>query len=148
MKSNVEPEELRKRLYGLIGNFEKELKSDDLREKVLALVPCFHELRALGKSLISREIARSARDRILYYFRKYPHYIISGDELLVVSGIQEYARRVRELKVQFGWSIASGVTANQMVDAGEFPISEIDVKSMGPSDYILFECGSGSRCCT
>jgi hypothetical protein len=133
----MKSEEIRKELQNLIINFENELKSDDLRKKVLALVPCFHQLRELGKSLISRDIARSARDRILHYFLKYPQIMIKGDELLVVSGIQEYARRVRELKVQFGWSIVSGVTANQMNQESEFPIENIDVTTMGPSDYVM-----------
>ena len=130
-------EEIRKRLQKLLTNFEQELKSDSLRNKVLSLVPCFQQLRDLGKSLIPATIAKSARDRILHYFKKYPAIIISGDELLVVSGIQEYARRVRELKVQFGWSIVSGLTAKQMADENEFPLPNIDVTSMGPSDYIL-----------
>ncbi len=134
---HMKSEEIRKQLQKLLFNFEQELKSESLRNKVLALVPCFHHLRVLGKSLISSAIARSARDRILHYFQKYPAVIISGDELLVVSGIQEYARRVRELKVQFGWSIVSGLTARQMADENEFPIPTIDVTSMGPSDYIL-----------
>lgn len=130
-------EEIRKQLQELLTNFEKELKSDSLRKKVLSLVPCFHHLRDLGKSLIPATIAGSARDRILHYFKKYPAVIISGDELLVVSGIQEYARRVRELKVQFGWSIVSGLTAKQMAEENEFPLPNIDVTKMGPSDYIL-----------
>jgi hypothetical protein len=133
----MKSEEIRKELQSLIINFENELKSDDLRKKVLVLVPCFHQLRELGKSLIPRNIARSARDRILHYLLKYPKITIKGDELLVVSGIQEYARRVRELKVQFGWSIVSGVTANQMNQENEFPIENIDVTTMGPSDYVM-----------
>jgi hypothetical protein len=133
----MKSEEIRKQLQKLLINFEQELKSDSLRNKVLSLVPCLHHLRDLGKSLIPSTIARSARDRILHYFKKYPAVIISGDELLVVSGIQEYARRVRELKVQFGWSIVSGLTAKQMAEENEFPLSNIDVTSMGPSDYIL-----------
>lgn len=107
----MEPENIRKNLLKLLTDFEQELKSDSLRDKVLSLVPCFNNLRDLGKSLIPSSIAKSARDRILHYLKKYPAVIISGDELLVVSGIQEYARRVRELKVQFGWSIVSGLTA-------------------------------------
>ncbi len=130
-------EEIRQQLQKLLINFERELKSDNLRGKVLSLVPCFHYIRELGKSLIPADIARSARDRILHYFIKYSGVIISGDELLVISGIQEYARRVRELKVQFGWSIVSGVTAKQMAVENEFPIDNIDVNSMGPADYIL-----------
>jgi hypothetical protein len=75
--------------------------------------------------------------RILYYFRKYPFRIISGDELLVVSGIQEYARRVRELRVQFGWSIVSGSTAKQMAEEGELPIEGVDVSRMKADDYMM-----------
>jgi len=130
-------EEITNQLQRLLSDFEQELKSDGLRKKVLSLVPAFHHLRDLGKSLIPPTLARSARDRILYYFKKYPSVIINGDELLVVSGIQEYARRVRELKVQFGWSIVSGVTARQMAEENEFPLPDVDVTSMGPSDYIL-----------
>lgn len=133
----MDSEKIRTQLQTLIMNFELELKSNNLREKVLALVPCFNNLRELGKSLIPRKVARSARDRILHYFTKYPQTIISGDELLVVSGIQEYARRIRELKVQFGWSIINGVTAKQMAEENEFPIDNMDVVSMGPADYIL-----------
>jgi hypothetical protein len=130
-------EGIRKELLDLITNFEKELQSDDLREKVLALIPCYHKLRILGKSLIPNSTARSGRDRIIFYFRKYPYKIINGDELLIVSGIQEYARRVRELKVQFGWSIVSGTTAKQMAEEDDFPIENVDVSSMGLDDYIL-----------
>ncbi len=130
-------EQIRQRLLKLLDNFEQELATGDLRRKVLALVPCFHHLRNLGKSLIPHQVAKSARDRILHYFLKYPGVIIAGDELLVVAGIQEYARRVRELKVQFGWPIISGNTAKQMSNEGEFPLKGIDIMSMGPSDYIL-----------
>lgn len=129
-------EKIRKELQDLINNFEHELTTDDLRKKVLLLIPCFQKVRKLGKSLIPKDSAGSARDRILFYFQKYPQTIISGDELLVVSGIQEYARRVRELKVEFGWSIASGYTAKQMAGENELPDS-IDVSSMKPQDYIL-----------
>jgi len=134
----MKSEKIRKELQNLLSNFEQELKSDSLRNKVLSLVPCFNHLRDLGKSLIPSTIARSARDRILHYFRKYPETIISGNELLVVSGIQEYARRVRELKVQFGWPIVSGLTAKQMAEENEFPLPNIDVTTMGSSDYIMF----------
>lgn len=133
----MKSEKIRKKLQELIINFEQELTSDNLREKVLALIPCFNHLRELGKSLIPADVARSARDRILHYFLKYPRVTIKGEELLVVSGIQEYARRVRELKIQFGWPIVSGVTAKEMYAENEFPLKNINPNSMGPSDYIL-----------
>ena len=42
--------------------------------------------------------------------------MIDGDELMVVSGIGEWAHRVRELRVQFGWWIYSGVTLQEMAE--------------------------------
>jgi hypothetical protein len=113
----VDSEELCKQLKELLSDFERELESDGLSTKVSALIPCFHQLRELGKSMVRMTSGRSARNGILYYFLKYPKTAINGDEPLVVSGIREYARRIRELKVQFGWSIINGLTAKQM--AGE-----------------------------
>jgi hypothetical protein len=131
-----DPEAVRRKLEGLIRNFEAELQSGELRPKVLALVPIFHGLRALGKALIPAEFAAAARDRILYYFQRYPQTIINGDELLVISGIQEYARRVRELRVQFGWTIASGVTIKEMRQDEDEEVPD-DLKAMRPSEYVL-----------
>lgn len=130
-----DPEAIRRRIEKLIKNFKDELQHGELRPKVLAIIPIFRGLRELGKSLIPPEYASAARDRILYYFLKYPGVIINGDELLVVSGIQEYARRIRELRVQFGWAIVSGVTHREMFEAGEEGLPEL--QSMKPSDYVL-----------
>lgn len=136
-KRELDSESIRRKIKTLIDNFENELKSSDLRQKVLSLVPVFHNLRELGKSLLNKENLSSARDRIIFYFKKYPGVVINGDELLVVSAIQEYARRVRELRVQFGWSIISGVTAKEMAAEYELPIDNLDVGKMKPNDYIL-----------
>jgi hypothetical protein len=132
----ADPEAVRRKVEELIRNFETELRAGELRPKVLALVPIFHGLRDLGKALIPSKYASAARDRILYYFRKYPRIIIDGAELLVVSGIQEYARRVRELRVQFGWAIASGVTIKEMRDDEDEELPN-ELKAMRPSDYVL-----------
>jgi hypothetical protein len=112
-----EPEAIRKSLVDLLTNFAAELKKSDLRAKVIALIPAFHKLRDLGSSLIPKNEASSARERIIAYFKRYPRTVINGDELMVVSGIAEWARRVRELRVQFGWSIYSGVTFHDMAEA-------------------------------
>jgi len=134
------PEAIRQKVVELIKNFQAELMSGELRTKVLALVPIFHGLRDLGKSLIPAENASAARDRILYYFRKYPSTIINGDELLVVSGIQEYARRLRELRVQFGWAIVSGVTIKEMREDESEEVPD-ELKFMKPSEYVLLSAG-------
>jgi hypothetical protein len=133
------PENIRVELVGLLKNFQKELRKKDLRNKVLSLVPALHLLRDLGCSLIPEEGASAARNRILYYFQKYPRTVISGDELMVVSGIGEWARRLRELRVEFGWSIINGVTAKEMYEQDEFPLDNVDVSLMGPDEYILLK---------
>jgi hypothetical protein len=138
MKARV-PEEIRRKVQSLIANFENELREGDLRIKVLALIPVFNELRNLGKSLIPGEEAIGARERILSYFLKYPLTIIQGSELLVISGIQEWPRRVRELRVQFGWMIISGVTAKEMYKEDDFPLLDGDVPLMRPDHYVLID---------
>ncbi len=110
------PEALRQSLVELLTNFAEELRKSDLRAKVIALVPAFHKLRDLGSSLIPKDEASSARERVIAYFRRYPRTVINGDELMVVSGIAEWARRVRELRVQFGWLIYSGMTFKDMAE--------------------------------
>lgn len=129
-------ESIRREVEELVRNFEVELRTGNLRSKVLALIPILHGLRNLGKSFIPAQYAAAARDRILYYLRQYPRTVINGDELLVVSGIQEYARRIRELRVQYGWSIASGVTVKEM---GEDEAEEVPAEFAGmhPDDYVL-----------
>ena len=140
-KPNDTPETLLKSLVDLLTNFSEELEKDDLRTKVVALVPAFHTLRDLGSSLIPKSEARSARDRIISYLRQYPQNVIDGDELMVVSGISEWARRVRELRVQFGWWIYSGVTFNQMAqnddDAASFEAIGINPAEIKPDQYVL-----------
>lgn len=134
-----ELEAIRAKLVDLLVNFKKELQSPNLRAKVQALIPAYHLLRDLGSSLIPREQAASARNRILFYLRKYPGIIVKGDELMVVAGIGDWPRRVRELRVEFGWSIVNGVTAKEMHSEGEFPLESIDASKLGPDDYILLD---------
>ena len=124
------PETLRKQLLALITDFEFKLKDDSLREQVLALIPANHLLRDLGSSLMNDENCNSARDRILAYLLKYPGVVIHGDELMVVAGISEYARRIRELRVQFGWSVLSGTTLKEMIEQGEVTLEELHASAI------------------
>ena len=113
---NDQPESLRSALVDLLKDFADQLKKTDVRAKVIALIPAFHKLRDLGSSLMPKSDALSGRDRIIAYLVRYPQRVIDGDELMVVSGIGEWARRVRELRVQFGWWIYSGVTFADMAE--------------------------------
>lgn len=142
-RPNDDPEALRQSLVELLTNFAAELRKRDLRAKVIALIPAFHTLRDLGSSLIPKAEAASARDRIIAYLQQYPQTIIDGEELMVVSGIGEWARRVRELRVQFGWWIFSGVTFKQMADetpeetAGLKEMLGVDASAVKPDQYVL-----------
>ena len=122
-----------------LQNFETELGNDDLRLKVRALIPVFRELRDMGSSLVAKKFATSARDRILYYFQKYPKIIITGEEINIVAGINEWPRRIRELRREFGWSILSGQTIREMVAEGDLPavIDNQDLTQVEVDDYLL-----------
>ena len=111
------PGVIRSELETLIKDFDHYLRSEaDLRPTVQALVPAFHRLRDLGASLVpAGRGSDAARQRILFYLRRYACTIVAGDELMVVSGIGEWARRVRELRKEYGYRIISGKTAQEMV---------------------------------
>lgn len=143
-KPHEAPQQLAKELEHLFANFDGELAKSDLRPKVKALIPAFHALRDLGSSLIPPTEAKSGRDRILAYLLEYPQTVIDGDELMVVSGIHDWPRRLRELRVQFGWWVYSGVTFKQIaqdnpaeVEGLEQQLPDIDPLSLKPDQYIL-----------
>lgn len=100
------------------------------------MVPAHHLLRDLGSSLLNIDIP-SARDRILQYLLRYPLEPIKGEELMIVGGISEWARRVRELRVQYGWKIISGLSVLEM--AGEEGVQDdsFDIGRMSPDEYML-----------
>ncbi|MGB3025830.1 HNH endonuclease [Paradevosia shaoguanensis] len=140
-------------LQELLTDFAREIERPDLRERVQALVPSFAKLRELGVSLMPDHVASSARERILAYLRRYPLTVIDGDELMVVSGIGEWARRVRELRVEFGWLINSGSTFKDLASEAESEAESeadgarslgelatvlgMDPRTMRPEQYVL-----------
>jgi hypothetical protein len=131
------PEHLRQALIELFRKFESDLLQNDLRSQVQALIPAFHNLRDLGASLIDQVDADSGRDRILFYFLKYPRTIIPGEELMVVGGIDDWARRVRELRTEAGWAIATGVTLREMLDESDVDASDFAATNLSVDDYVL-----------
>lgn len=133
------PENLRANLVSLLTNFKQKLEKDNVRNQVTALVQANHLLRDLGSSLLDTTNVDSARARILAYLRKYPSEVIDGEELMVVAGISEYARRIRELRVEHGWPIITGHALKDMVaDEGEFG-NFGSVSSLKKDDYVLIE---------
>lgn len=133
----TEVTQLRERIIDLLRRFDTG-DDADLRTQVLELVPVWSTLRILGSALLPFEIRASARKRILHYFQKYPKSVISQYEIEVVAGIGEWARRVRELRKERGWSILSGNAVREMADSGDLGIVDIPgLADMGPDDYVM-----------
>jgi hypothetical protein len=107
-------EEIRLALIQILADYDRLLAGTDLRSKVRGLIPVNGLLGRLGGSLLPGGPYRSAKARILAYLRHQQSQIIDGEELRVVAGISEYARRIRELRVQEGWPIVSGVTRSEL----------------------------------
>ncbi|MBN8966101.1 MAG: HNH endonuclease [Rhizobiales bacterium] len=139
-----DPAALAEEISRLLQGFSEHSNEEDLRAKVRRLVPIFHQTRDLGSSLIPPPEATSGFTRVLAYFRRYPGTVIDNDELMVVSGIQDFPRRIRELRVEHGWWIYSGVTFQEMIaDAAEegqaYSSPGFDVNAIRPDQYVLMK---------
>lgn len=121
------------------------LTNDDtpLRERAAALAPIIHAVRDVGSGLMPGY--GSGRSRILAYFRRFPGTAIPGDELFVVAGVDDWARRLRELRVEKGWPIYSGVTFAHLREHDPEELQEIEqtlnlqTENLGPEQYVLLE---------
>jgi len=128
---------LQRRVISLLEELDLQNPEQDLRQKVQNLIPVFHQLRKLGCSLLPDDAGTAALDRILFYLRRYPHTAIPGDEFMVISGIQEWPRRIRQLRVEFGWRIITGVTAKEMNEEEDF--GDAIVAGMKVDEYMLID---------
>jgi hypothetical protein len=131
----------RNELTKIIDNFIELSAENDLRIQVKALIPAFNILKKIGKSTIDSDGKIAGRERILAYFIRYTMTILDSQELLVVSGITDYQRRIRELRVQFGWPILGGTTAKEMFIEGDWSTTLVDVSKMKPREYIMLDSG-------
>lgn len=129
------PELLRSKLVELLQGFEHDLKSSDLRGQVKELVSAFHYLRDIGSSLMDEPETNTGRDRILAYFKRHVGQVLNGNELMIVAGINEYPRRIRELRLEHGWPILSGITLAEMQEDGGEEASALP--KMKPDDYVM-----------
>jgi hypothetical protein len=134
--SQDDPRAIRQRLGDLLAQLDAALDGDSLRSQVRALIPVDLALRDLGSSLLPSS-APSARKRILYYMQGHVGIPLSGDELRIVAGIDDWGRRVRELRVD-GWPILSGVTLSEMPDEDAAAILiELGVAYLDDEEYVL-----------
>jgi len=87
-----------------------DLPSLPLRDKVKRLQEIQHALCTLSVTVVASDglNPRVAKDRLLGYLQRHVGQIIDGAELDVVSGISDYPRRLRELRVEDGYKIVTG----------------------------------------
>jgi hypothetical protein len=85
--------------------YKKTYEGLSWRDKVLLLVDVTKGVKKLGIATNPQASLVAARERIRLYLREYVGIVITASEIEVVSGISEYGRRVRELRVQDGYKI-------------------------------------------
>lgn len=95
--------------------FAVEYDGLDLRRRVSKLVEIRHSSDDLGVSVLhdSLDCKQNARARIEAYLVENVGNVVSSDELAVVSGISEYGRRIRELRVEIGYKIFTGASSDE-----------------------------------
>jgi len=115
---------------GLLSALRLERKGSDLRDNVRRVAKVYEGVRDLGISVVREGgiDAATARERMRVYLIAYVGLTIPGVELEVVSGISEYARRLRELRVELGYQVATGKSPD--------PESGIDLKQ---DEYLLVD---------
>jgi len=130
-------------LASLLNNFSELVASGtaDVRAQVLELIPAFYLLRRLGTNILPEGDSIGARGRILIYLQRYPEKVIDSDELLVISGITDYQRRIRELRSEMGWPVLGGNTIRTMLKEGEWDNAVTDVSSIKPEQYVFLTSG-------
>jgi len=76
----------------------------------------------------------SAQERILAYMRLRLGEVVDKDELSGVAAIHEWPRRVRELRVEHGWPIASNETREDL-RPGEYVLEQDEPNAELASDW-------------
>jgi len=111
-----------------LAQYRRSYRGLSWREKVLLLVEVSGCVKNMGVNTNPATANVGARERIKLYLRENAGVIITAAELEVVSGISEYGRRVRELRVQDGYKILTGYSNDP----------EAGIK-LRPSEYLLLE---------
>lgn len=139
----ADPEKLRTRLVELLQDLPERLAHGTVGEQVGELVQVHHHLRDLGASIgaaLAPEDSGSGRARIIAYLRAQVGQIVHTDELMIVSGIGDYPRRIRELRAKFGWPIISGLAVRDLrsLHASREALRKVPT-GIAPDEYLLLE---------
>ncbi|HKQ51670.1 MAG TPA: HNH endonuclease signature motif containing protein [Pyrinomonadaceae bacterium] len=115
-------------LNAQLAAFDAEHDGLDLREKVLRLVDILKDTRSLSVAALRTEgvTAHAARERIRLYMARYVGVPLDAIELEVASGISDYARRIRELRTEQGYAIATNLTGRPDLRPNEYVLESAD----------------------
>lgn len=95
--------------------------------------------------------SKSARQRILDYFiEKGVGSVVTGEELAKVAKIHEWARRVRELRDEYGWEISSSNDRDHL-KPGQYILESLTqreaiTRGISPNMRIRILSRDGSTC--
>ena len=81
--------------------------------------------RALNKVSTRLGLPRGAKPRLIEYLKLVQGKVVDKDQLGGVAGISEWARRVRELRVEDGWLISSAVSRDDL-RPGEYRLESLE----------------------
>ncbi|TYC79874.1 hypothetical protein FMN63_01075 [Stappia sp. BW2] len=140
---NYDIESLHSRLIEVLSDLPNRLKHGSVGEQVGELVQVHHILRDLGASIgasLAPDDSDSGRARMIAYLRVQTGRIVHTDELMVVSGIGDYPRRIREARADHGWPIISGMAVRDLrtLSASRDVLKRVP-GGMATDEYILLE---------
>lgn len=111
-------------MQGEVESLLAQGSSASLRERVRAIARLRHLVFDYGASFFPDESA--GRARILAYFKQHMGDVIDSEELAVVSGIQEFPRRIRELRTQEGWVIATKLLGRPDIGQDQYVLETLE----------------------
>jgi len=115
-------------LNACLNEYAETYQGLSWRDRVLLLVKAGVTFKELAKHTDPEAAKVGARERIRLYLLRHPGTVIAAAELEVVSGISQYARRIRELRVQDGYKILTGHSNDPEMGL-----------ALSPTEYILFD---------
>ncbi len=128
MSNSSTVETLIKEAGEVLARYRVQHEGLSWRDKVLLLVELASKVKTLGTCTNPQAVKVGARERIRLYFLEHVGLVLFAEEIEVVSGISEYARRVRELRVQDGYKILTGHSNDPAVGV-----------ELGSAEYLLLD---------
>lgn len=104
------------RLNALGANVAEQTGAEEVYDALLGVQLAI--VRAYGGRRPRANPGEGARVKILRYLQDNVGHWVHGEELAAVSGIGEWARRVRELRVEHGYDIEEAKGSYRLVSAG------------------------------